>query len=185
VKKPKPTKKAQERISPTEALSLLRQEFSAMDAAARLTNAVHNNSCRLWCDGNLIKPHIAVTLMVVPRLADDGRWTADIVSAAREPWERPSYRWEFEIEEVKALVPPPSQPQQKTGPQPTKRRPGPLPTEDWPKHVAREIVRALRGGKPIPTAAELAQSCEDNLGYQPDIRAVQRHIEHLLNKLLD
>jgi hypothetical protein len=85
VKKAKPAEKAQERISPTEALNPLRREFSAMEAAARLTSAVHNNSCRLWCDGNLIKPHIAVTLLVVPRLADDGRWTADIVSATREP----------------------------------------------------------------------------------------------------
>ena len=180
MKKAKPTKKVQERISPTEALSLLRQEFSAMDAAARLTSAVHNNSCSLWCDGNLIKPHIAVMLMVVPTPADDGRWTADIVSAAREQWDKPSYRWEFEIEEVKALLPPPSQPQQKTGSQPTKRRPGPQPTQDWPMHVACEVIRALRAGEKIPTAAKLAQSCEDELGYQPDLRAVQRLVRDLL-----
>jgi hypothetical protein len=175
----KPAKKAQERISPTEALSLLRQEFSAMDAAARLTSAVHNNACRLWCDGNPIKPHIAVTLMVVPRLADDGRWTADIASAAREPWEKPSYRWEFETEEVKALLSPPPQPQQKTEAQPTRRRPGPQPKQDWRTHVAREVIRALRAGENIPTAAKLAQSCEDALRHQPDIRAVQRFMRDL------
>lgn len=154
MKKAKPAEKAQECISPTEALNLLRREFSAMDAAARLTSAVHTNSCRLWCDGNLIKPHIAVTLMVVPRLADDGRWTADIVSATREPWERPSYRWEFEIEELKALLLPP-QPQQKTGKQPTRRKGSSRihaairqgAAEEWPggyEHVATaDIIDAV------------------------------------------
>src|SRR5262249_19646983 len=119
------------------------------------------------------------TLIVVPRLADDGRWTADIVSAAREPWERPSYRWEFEIEEVKALLPPSSQPQQEAGPQPTRRTPGPQPRQDWRTVVAREVIRALRAGENVPTAAKLAQSCEDALGHQPDIRAVQRLLRDL------
>src|SRR5262245_60203945 len=81
-----------------------------------------------------------------------------------------------------------SQPSQPSDPpandQPTRRKPGPKPRKDWPKHVNREIVRALRAGKSIPTAADLAQSCEDNLGYQPDISAVQKHVGHLLNRLL-
>jgi len=173
----KPAKKAQERISPTEAVSLLRQEFSAMDAAARLTSALHNNSCRLWCDGNLIKPHIAMMLMVVPRPADDGRWTADIVSAARESWEKPSYRWELEIEEVKALLPPPSQPQQKTGSQPTKRRPG--PRANWRLPAAAELHRIREKEGRTPTAPELCMFCDKTLGGYPDeseMRALMRFL---------
>jgi hypothetical protein len=63
-----------------------------MDAAKKLTDAIHSNpNFRLWCDGVVVKPHVRVRLMVEPRLDHDGRWTAAIVSAVREAWERPAY----------------------------------------------------------------------------------------------
>jgi len=93
------------RCSPNQAVNLLRREFSAMAAARVLTNAIHDNVCRLYCDGVVIKSDFAVRLMVEPRLDDDGRWTATIVSAVREAWERPSYQWEFDVDEVVALLP--------------------------------------------------------------------------------
>lgn len=39
------------------------------------------------------------------REASDGRWTAAIVSAVREAWEKPSYHWEFDVDEVLTLLP--------------------------------------------------------------------------------
>jgi hypothetical protein len=94
------------RCSPTQAVNLLRREFSVMVAARQLTNAIHDNVCRLYCDGVVVEPHIAVRLMVVARPDPDGRWTATIVSAVREAWEKPSYQWEFDVDEVVALLPP-------------------------------------------------------------------------------
>jgi len=131
------------RCTPTEALELLmRGGLSAPDAAERLTDAIHNkdNPCRLHCDGVEVERHIAKTIKVV-EIKNDGRWTARIASAVREAWERPTdeelsgreftgieiygdlvfqevvkspYRWEFEIDQVKALVAtPPTKPDTK------------------------------------------------------------------------
>jgi len=120
------------RCTPTEALNLLRREFSATESAKRLTQAVHDRTCRLWCDGKLVKPHFAVRLLVESKLDDDERWTARIISAVREAWDRPvdkevagkefagteiygdlvfqevvkpPYRWEFDVDEMVALLP--------------------------------------------------------------------------------
>jgi hypothetical protein len=65
-------------------------------------------------------------------------------------------------------------------PAPARRKPGKQPTQDWPTHVEREVNRLTSAGQKVPTAAKLAQYCEDTLGYQPDVSAVQK----LLRKLL-
>jgi hypothetical protein len=169
------------RVSPTEALNLLIPALAPMAAATELTRAVHDKRCQIIGNGVVIPAHIAPRLMVVAR-SKKARWTAHIVGTFAVGGVKPSDQWEFDADEVKALLPPPSPAE--APPRSDRRKPGPRPTLDWPKHVAREIVRALRAGDKIPTAAALAQSCEDNLHYQPDIRAVQRHVEYLLNKLL-
>jgi hypothetical protein len=64
--------------------------------------------------------------------------------------------------------------------QPTRRKPGKQTTRDWPLHVARELGRIEGAGKKVPTAAKLAQFCEDTLGYEPDIREVQKILKLLL-----
>jgi hypothetical protein len=124
------------RCSETEALGLLRPAFEPMEAADRLTQAVHRNM-RLYCDGEIVPANFRKRLMVVAKPDPDGRWTAAIVSAVREAWERPTeevtgeleftgiedvygdlvfkevikppYQWEFDADEVKALLllPPP------------------------------------------------------------------------------
>src|SRR5262249_4559920 len=85
-----------------------------MDAADRLTQAVHSNKCRLFCNGVVIKAHIAPRLMVVPQLDNDGRWTARIVGTfavggVKPPvamgGEEPEDVWEFDVDEVVALLP--------------------------------------------------------------------------------
>jgi len=103
------------RCSPTQAVNILRREFSAMDSADRLTQAVHRNKCRLYCNGVVIKAHIAARLMVVPQLDNDGRWTAHIVGTfavggvkptVAMGGEEPEDVWEFDVDEVVAMLPP-------------------------------------------------------------------------------
>jgi hypothetical protein len=60
-----------------------------------------------------------------------------------------------------------------------RRKPGPRRKWDWDRLIAREVIRYVRAGKKIPAAAKFAQLCEDEFGYQPDIREVQK----LLRKL--
>jgi len=93
------------RCSPTDALNLLIPAFEPMEAAAKLTQAIHEGA-RLYCDGVVVPAHFRKRLMVVARLDPDGRWTAEIVSAVREAWEKPFYQWEFETERVTALLQP-------------------------------------------------------------------------------
>jgi hypothetical protein len=127
-----------------------------MPACRTLTEAIHDNLCRLWCDGEVVKPHFVVSLKVVPRLDNDGRWTADVVSAVREAWERPTfeevtvkkivegievfgevvfeevvktimtkppYQWEFDIDEVVALLPVEPEPEQPPPDEPNQSEP--------------------------------------------------------------
>jgi len=76
-----------------------------MAAARVLTNAIHDNVCRLYCDGNVVPARFRVRLMVEPHVDNDGHWTARIVSAVGEAWEKPSYQWELDVDEVAALLP--------------------------------------------------------------------------------
>ena len=59
-------------ISPTEALKLVlsRDPNRSIHEAARvLTEWMHGNNCRLWCNGNLLHPkYIATSLKIVARL---------------------------------------------------------------------------------------------------------------------
>jgi hypothetical protein len=95
-------------ISPTGALKLLLDsKLSIHAAAARLTTAMHTNECRLWCNDNLLPPHYIVTsLVVVARTEADGRPRADVVSGVREAWVQQVYNFEFDADEVRALLPP-------------------------------------------------------------------------------
>jgi hypothetical protein len=75
-----------------------------------LTLAMRGDACRLCCNDNPVATKIKLTLAVEAHAEPDGRWSATIVSTAREPWEHPPdyYRWEFDESEVAALPPPPS-----------------------------------------------------------------------------
>jgi hypothetical protein len=63
----------------------------------------------------------------------------------------------------------------------SRRRPGRQPKLNWPQHVARELIRRARAGKSTPTAPEMLDFCEQSLGWQPDIRAMQRLLRELLS----
>jgi hypothetical protein len=57
-------------------------------------------------------------------------------------------------------------------------------TEDWPLHVAREVIRILQSQMPsaakIPSAAKMSERCEEACGYHPDISAMQKMLKRLL-----
>jgi hypothetical protein len=94
-------------ISPTGALKLLLDStnLSIHAAAALLTTAMRTNECRLWCNDNLVPPHyIATSLVVVARTEADGRPRADVVSRVREAWVQQDYNFEFDADEVRALL---------------------------------------------------------------------------------
>jgi hypothetical protein len=117
--------------------------------------------------------HPGLPLALQPRKPDQalaGRWGIYLWGPDIEklwPGESPSgdeNHTESEPEKFSTLDLPKSQ-----------RRPGPQPRQDWRTHVVREVIRALRAGENIPTAAKLAQK----LDHQPDIRAVQRFLRDL------
>jgi hypothetical protein len=232
------------RCSPTEALALLGPDFSPMAAADQMMQAIQTNSSfRLWCDGVLIKPHIAAIAKVVPKLESDGRWIADIESTGPGlGWAR-GLPWELEIDEVMALRPqpdtraeamqtataaaeaaraeaataraeleqaraalqaatermgqaearaqaaearaeaaaqsPPTTSNRRVVDEP-RRKPGPKTKDDWPIQVAAELIQRVRAGEKMPTPAEMCQWCEENWGWQPDIRPMQRLFRVLL-----
>jgi hypothetical protein len=57
---------------------------------------------------------------------------------------------------------------------PPRRRPGPQAEKDWPKWVEHELIRCALNGEKVPTPAKMCERCDKALGYQPDIRAMQR-----------
>jgi hypothetical protein len=94
-------------ISPTGALELLLssgQYCAIHDAAKDLTEWTHRNKCRLWCNGNLLRPdYITDSLRIVARTEADDRPRAEVVSSVREAWEggRTAYTFELDADEVK------------------------------------------------------------------------------------
>jgi hypothetical protein len=99
------------RIWPTDALQiLLRRGWQPNDGAVNLTLAMRGDGCQLYCNDNPVPTKTKLTLAVEAQAEPKGRWSATIVSTAREPWEHPPdyYRWEFDEGEVAALPPPPS-----------------------------------------------------------------------------
>ena len=74
------------RCSPTKALELLAPDFTPMEVAAKITQAIHeDDDFPLYCDGEIVKAHVHAIAKVVPKLEEDGRWTADIESTAPLP----------------------------------------------------------------------------------------------------
>jgi hypothetical protein len=62
-----------------------------------------------------------------------------------------------------------------------RRKPGPRPTKNWKLYVAAELHRIVEiEGKQPPVASHFAQLCENKLGYQPEIREVQKLLKLLL-----
>jgi hypothetical protein len=181
--RPKQATKAPERISPTEALRLLLPEFSPHAAAARLTTAIRANECRLWCNGDVVPvAYIATSLIMVARTEADDRWRADVVSSSREAWERPRdfYVFEFDADEVRALLPRAEASAPDESAASRRRKPGPKVKKDWRLHAAAHVYDVKKKTGRTPPASEIAQYCEDTLDYQPDSSEIQKLLRYLL-----
>jgi len=57
-------------------------------------------------------------------------------------------------------------------------------TKDWRNRAAAELYRILKSGKPVPTGAQLAQFCANELDYCPDLADVCRLINARLDRIL-
>jgi hypothetical protein len=97
------------------------------------------------------------------------------------------YVWQPDLEKRWPLPSPPRSPSERaTDPDDLatdvspRRQPGPRAKKDWPKVVARELIRRARAGEDEPTAAQMCQFCQNKLGWQPDLRAMQRLLRDLL-----
>ena len=62
---------------------------------------------------------------------------------------------------------------------PPTRRPGPPPELKWRTFVAREIIRRLRTGEPMPTAPQMLQLCGEQFGSEPGLRQMQEYLRAL------
>jgi hypothetical protein len=71
-------------------------------------------------------------------------------------------------------------PERRPDENPSRRKPGPQPRHDWPTRVARELIRRALAGEKTPTAPDILKYCGRELGWEPDIRAMQRLLRELL-----
>jgi len=56
---------------------------------------------------------------------------------------------------------------------PPRRRPGPPPENEWKQAVVRELLRRAKAGKPVPSAPDMQEFCQDVLEWEPDLRSMQ------------
>jgi hypothetical protein len=63
--------------------------------------------------------------------------------------------------------------------EPLGRKPGPRPKKDWKLFIAHELYRLQQAGKPTPTAGDLAELCQHELGYEPDESAISLWLREL------
>jgi hypothetical protein len=139
--------KARGRISPTEALTIMRTRMAAPRGAMRLTEAVHDwkRRCRLWRDGKLVS-RAEVEHLAVQESADDaGQWHASIWD---DRWHSVPGEYEFDAEEVWRLLKAPASPSAKPPapePEPPRRQPpGPKPKGNWKFRIGTELIRLAR-----------------------------------------
>jgi hypothetical protein len=127
--------------------------FSPPAAADELTRAIHDGRCHPYCRGAAIRSNLAPRLMVVARLENDGSWVARVENVAYTA-EQPVDVWEFEIDEVRALLPRKNESERPVDSlAPSPRRRGPVVTHDWFSicgEIARRCVDEKTGRVKVP-----------------------------------
>jgi hypothetical protein len=73
-------------------------------------------------------------------------------------------------------------PTARTDDKPQRRRPGPKIKRNWRLFVAVKVHEIREKEGRTPSAGELAQLCEDKIGYQPDESDIQKLLRFLLNE---
>jgi hypothetical protein len=118
--------KPKEKISPTEALRILMTQMAAPAAAKRLTHALHNYWCCIWCNGKLVGRNQVAHLSVLDICddADPDHWHAVV---GDDRWDSAPSGYELDATEVRdLLLPDPS------GHMPAlTRRRGPPVRDEW------------------------------------------------------
>ena len=69
----------------------------------------------------------------------------------------------------------------RTDDKPQRRRPGPKIKQNWRLFVAAQVYEIREREGRTPSAGQLAQLCEDKIGYQPDESDIQKFLRTLLN----
>jgi hypothetical protein len=140
-------------VTPTEALEILLAAHEPQDAGARLNaglQGLQTKRLRLRCNGTEVNPnYVRRSLLVEVRAEGDTRWIARVVG--REAWEHEPefYRFEFETDEVKALLPPEApEPEPKKNVKRARRR-----RRRKPKPPEAEKVKPPEAEKPKPPEA--------------------------------
>jgi hypothetical protein len=176
--------KARGRISPTEALTIMRTRMAAPLGAKLLTEAMHDwkRRCRLWRDRKLATRAEVEHLYVRDVAYDAGEWHAVI---GDDRHNAVSAEYEFDAEEVWRLLEAPASPSAKLpapAPTPRRRKPGKKIKHNWRLHAAVYVhdFRAKEGR--TPTSSEIAQHCEEELGYQPDVSDIAKLLRYLLDE---
>ena len=96
-----------ELCSPTEALNILRPAFKDVVAAAdKLTQAAHAG-LNLYVNGQKVHVGFLPHVLVVGECRPDGEWTGRVTSTVKIGGIGPSDQCEFEVDQVKALLPQP------------------------------------------------------------------------------
>jgi len=137
-----------ERCSLTQAIDILiLAPLSPTKAANRLTQGMRDYSCRPYCNGKMIPSNIAPRLMVVV-YENDGSWVARIESTTFAAGGGVQPTWEFEIDEVKALLAAERAraAAASTTTDHSRRRdpPGRKPKNDWPEDVKAAVALKIR-----------------------------------------
>jgi len=60
-----------------------------------------------------------------------------------------------------------------------RRKPGKKLTNNWRVYVAAELARYVEAGKPLPSAKDLAEYCQEKWGNEPDISDIHKLIRFL------
>jgi hypothetical protein len=61
-----------------------------------------------------------------------------------------------------------------------RRPPGPPPEMEWRTLVAREIIRRMRAGEPMPKAPKMCEFCQKHSIEEPSLRTMQGYLRALL-----
>jgi hypothetical protein len=67
-------------------------------------------------------------------------------------------------------------------PEPQRRKPGPKITKDWRLFAAHAAYEFRKEHGRVPTRSKLAQLCENELGYQPDVSDIGKLLRYLLGE---
>jgi hypothetical protein len=90
------------------------------------------------------------------------------------------YLWQPDcVKAWPALAPQKADAREAEASEPSGRKPGPRPKKEWKLFIAYKLYILQQAGKPAPTAGELAELCQNELGHLPDESAINLWLREL------